>query len=84
MQLALVLSLAGHADWVRSIDLLERNSALYLASGSQDRYIRIWKVFQGKEDPHDEIDEENAHMELDDSKLSDGEDEESSDDLEEG
>lgn len=49
-------TLAGHEDWIRSLDFtLETNdvatSDLLLASASQDKYIRIWRVHEGKQLP---------------------------------
>ena len=48
-------TLSGHEGWVRSLDFtLETNdtgSDLLLASASQDKYIRIWRVHQGKQLP---------------------------------
>lgn len=51
----LALSLEGHEDWVRCLDLVpcartEANPTnaeledLMLASGSQDNYIRLWRI----------------------------------------
>ena len=53
-----MLTLLGHTDWIRSIDVAtytdtENNSALIsgfskgdliIASASQDKYIRLWKI----------------------------------------
>ncbi|VVC32544.1 Hypothetical protein CINCED_3A022921 [Cinara cedri] len=38
-------SLIGHEDWVRSLDFVfeENSGTLFLASGSQDSVIRLWK-----------------------------------------
>ena len=44
----LVTTLSGHEGWVRSLDIvLEGNdddSDLLLASASQDKYIRVWRI----------------------------------------
>ncbi|KAI2643517.1 WD40-repeat-containing domain protein [Xylaria nigripes] len=48
-------TLTGHEGWIRSLDFAqEKNSAnsdLLLASASQDKYIRLWRLRQGKELP---------------------------------
>lgn len=49
-------TLAGHEDWIRSLDFtLETDDAvtsdLLLASASQDKYIRLWRVHEGKQLP---------------------------------
>ncbi|KAK4148099.1 WD40-repeat-containing domain protein [Dichotomopilus funicola] len=44
-------TLPGHENWVRSLDFtrekLEPGSDLLLASASQDKYIRIWRIHHG-------------------------------------
>lgn len=55
--------LEGHEDWIRALSFkILENGNLYLASGSQDRYIRIWTV-QVDEDssfskPHNELEDD--------------------------
>ena len=48
-------TLAGHEGWVRSLAITkEHNKAdsdLLLASASQDKYIRLWRIQRGKEPP---------------------------------
>ncbi|KAF9881180.1 hypothetical protein CkaCkLH20_01330 [Colletotrichum karsti] len=48
-------TLSGHEGWMRSLDFTwessEPNSDLLLASASQDKYIRIWRLHQGTELP---------------------------------
>ncbi|KAI1351785.1 WD40-repeat-containing domain protein [Xylaria sp. FL0043] len=53
-------TLTGHEGWIRSLDFtwekkLDNNdgaeSDLLLASASQDKYIRLWRLHQGKELP---------------------------------
>ena len=53
-----MMSLQGHSDWIRSIELITftytlenacwasqfQPGDLIIASGSQDRFIRLWKV----------------------------------------
>ncbi|KAK3392006.1 WD40-repeat-containing domain protein [Sordaria brevicollis] len=46
-------TLPGHENWIRSLDFIrekpksEADSDILLASASQDKYIRIWRVHQG-------------------------------------
>ncbi|CZT06087.1 probable elongator complex protein 2 [Rhynchosporium graminicola] len=48
-------TLAGHEGWIRSLEFTQENfdpkSDLILASASQDKYIRLWRIHQGKELP---------------------------------
>lgn len=48
-------TLAGHESWIRSLSFTRESedpaSDLLLASASQDKYIRIWRVHEGKELP---------------------------------
>lgn len=50
-------TLTGHEGWIRSLDFTwetkdgDVNSDLLLASASQDKYIRLWRLHQGKELP---------------------------------
>ncbi|XP_065665851.1 elongator complex protein 2 isoform X2 [Hydra vulgaris] len=39
-----VLSLKGHEDWIRCLTFVQIGNKLLLASGSQDSYIRLWKI----------------------------------------
>lgn len=45
--------LEGQSDWVRSLAFspVQPNGSIFLASGCQDRYIRIWNLSQGRYDP---------------------------------
>ncbi|KAG5896915.1 hypothetical protein JTB14_028143 [Gonioctena quinquepunctata] len=36
--------LTGHEDWVRGLDFTEDGEDLLLASGSQDAFIRLWRI----------------------------------------
>ncbi|KAK3378028.1 WD40-repeat-containing domain protein [Podospora didyma] len=51
LEFTLHATLPGHENWIRSLDFIrektERGSDLLLASASQDKYIRIWRVHQG-------------------------------------
>lgn len=53
---ALRATLTGHEGWIRSLDFTrekanEPASDLLLASASQDKYIRLWRVHKGSELP---------------------------------
>jgi elongator complex protein 2 len=54
-QFKLQATLAGHEGWIRSLEFTKENedsdSDLLLSSASQDKYIRLWRVHQGKELP---------------------------------
>ncbi|GFP55328.1 elongator complex protein 2 [Trichoderma asperellum] len=54
-QFTLQATLSGHEGWLRSLSFAKEtyspDSDLLLASASQDKYIRIWRVHQGKELP---------------------------------
>lgn len=52
----LQVTLAGHEGWIRSLDFTPEaphhpNGDLLLASASQDKYIRLWRIHQGTELP---------------------------------
>ncbi|KAK3995075.1 Elongator complex protein 2 [Cladorrhinum sp. PSN332] len=51
LEFTLQATLPGHENWVRSLDFIreksESGSDLLLASASQDKYIRIWRIHQG-------------------------------------
>lgn len=36
--------LPGHEDWIRAFDLIVDQDSLLLASASQDRYVRLWRI----------------------------------------
>ncbi|KAF3275979.1 hypothetical protein TWF970_006589 [Orbilia oligospora] len=46
---ALSATLTGHENWIRSLSFVREASTddLLLATGSQDRYIRLWRVHRG-------------------------------------
>ena len=48
-------TLSGHEGWIRSIEFTHEtdspHSDLLLSSASQDKYIRLWRVHQGKDLP---------------------------------
>ena len=36
--------LVGHEDWIKALDFFTDGDSLLLASASQDRYIRLWRI----------------------------------------
>jgi elongator complex protein 2 len=48
-------TLSGHEGWIRSLEFTKESdspqSDLLLSSASQDKYIRLWRLHQGKELP---------------------------------
>ena len=48
-------TLSGHEGWIRSLGFTKENesphSDLLLSSASQDKYIRLWRIHQGKDLP---------------------------------
>jgi elongator complex protein 2 len=50
-EFTLQATLPGHENWIRSLDFIrekpEQGSDLLLASASQDKYIRLWRIHQG-------------------------------------
>ncbi|KAJ4402050.1 Elongator subunit elp2 [Gnomoniopsis sp. IMI 355080] len=53
---SLQATLTGHEGWIRSLDFTPEtphttNSDLLLASASQDKYIRLWRIHQGTDLP---------------------------------
>jgi elongator complex protein 2 len=55
VQFKVQATLRGHEGWIRSLSFAKENSSpgsdLLLASASQDKYVRIWRVHQGQELP---------------------------------
>ncbi|KAM7218230.1 Elongator complex protein 2 [Rhypophila decipiens] len=52
VQFTLQATLPGHENWIRSLDFtrekpLQKDSDILLASASQDKYIRIWRIHKG-------------------------------------
>lgn len=41
-----VAILKGHEDWIRGLDFTASDSDIYLATASQDRYVRLWRITQ--------------------------------------
>ncbi|KAF2123184.1 RNA polymeras-like protein II Elongator subunit [Lophiotrema nucula] len=54
-QFELAATLTGHEGWIRALDFTrettKEGSDLLLASASQDKYIRLWRVHRGEELP---------------------------------
>ncbi|KAF2865414.1 WD40-repeat-containing domain protein [Massariosphaeria phaeospora] len=54
-QFQLVATLTGHEGWIRALDFTyettDQDSDLLLASASQDKYIRLWRVHRGEDLP---------------------------------
>jgi elongator complex protein 2 len=54
-QFTLAATLTGHDGWIRSLSFIretpDQQSDLILASASQDKYIRLWRVHQGGDLP---------------------------------
>ena len=52
LSLGLQATLGGHENWIRALDFVKttigEGTGLLLASASQDKYIRIWKVCQDR------------------------------------
>lgn len=55
--LAPLIDLPGHADWVRSIDCFRTAEAdrLWIASAAQDRSVRLWAVEKAPEEEVDDV-----------------------------
>lgn len=56
LQFQLQATLRGHEGWIRSLSFTKESqqqagSDLLLASASQDKYVRIWRIHQGQELP---------------------------------
>lgn len=47
-EFSLAASLKGHEDWIRSLDFTTDEGDLLLASASQDKYIRLWRLHFGE------------------------------------
>ncbi|KAF2670005.1 WD40 repeat-like protein [Microthyrium microscopicum] len=50
-----IATLTGHAGWIRSLSFVrettDTSSDLLLASASQDKFIRLWRIHKGEELP---------------------------------
>lgn len=55
LQFSLQATLRGHEGWIRSLSFTKESSQpgsdVLLASASQDKYVRIWRIHQGEELP---------------------------------
>lgn len=51
----LVATMTGHEDWIKALAIVKDGEDYLLASGSQDRYIRLWRLkFNNNIDNSDE------------------------------
>ena len=48
--LSTTVNTSGHEDWVRGLDFRSTETGCVLASGSQDHYIRLWRINLVKEE----------------------------------
>lgn len=52
---SIAAALTGHEGWIRSLSFVHENDQphgdLLLASASQDKYIRLWRLHEGKDIP---------------------------------
>ncbi|KAF2773086.1 WD40 repeat-like protein [Teratosphaeria nubilosa] len=46
-ELELHATLTGHEGWIRALDFVDDGNDIILASGSQDKYIRLWRFSKG-------------------------------------
>lgn len=54
-EIELVASMVGHEDWIKALAIVKEGQDYLLASGSQDRYIRLWRLkFNNNIDDSDE------------------------------
>ena len=67
-------TLTGHAGWIRSLDFVHEaqgcSGDLLLASASQDKYIRLWRVHEGETLPEPGIEVQNLSLETTGKSLS--------------
>ncbi|CCG84417.1 protein of unknown function [Taphrina deformans PYCC 5710] len=63
IQLELKAKLTGHEDWIRAFDFMVDGDSVLLASASQDRYIRLWRIDQRRK-PQEDTGNENGAEEL--------------------
>ena len=45
-------TLTGHEGWIRALDFVRHGDYLILASASQDKYIRLWKLTSAQHKPY--------------------------------
>ncbi|TPX17639.1 uncharacterized protein E0L32_012050 [Thyridium curvatum] len=55
LQFSLQATLSGHEGWIRSLDFTREKPGpagdILLASASQDKYVRLWRIHRGKDLP---------------------------------
>ena len=55
---SLCCTLSGHQNWVRSVDFVNiGTSRMLLATGGQDRHIRLWSIELEDDEEHDQSDQ---------------------------
>ena len=63
---SLVAIFRGHEGWIRSLDIIketsELDSDLLIASASQDKYIRLWRIHQGVDLPAAAIQDDGSRL----------------------
>ncbi|SZF01640.1 unnamed protein product [Blumeria hordei] len=60
----LQVTLSGHEGWIRSLDFIQDSTSqgdILLASASQDKYIRLWRISQGYQAPSLAADSSSSH-----------------------
>lgn len=63
-----VKNLIGHEDWVTCMDVMEVNGETFLASGSQDSFIRLWKLSEKVENSNQELTTKAEEFNVDERK----------------
>lgn len=63
-----VKSLVGHEDWVTCMDVIQVKGETFLASGSQDSLIRLWKLSVKAEIKNDELSTKAEEFEVNNIK----------------
>ena len=61
-QVTELIKITGHSDWVRSIDFLVDDHVLFIGSGAQDHFIRVWKLQQVPNDFKLKINEQKIYL----------------------
>jgi len=55
-----VAHLKGHEDWVRGLSFTSSENDVLLATASQDRYIRLWKITPSEPDTNQSLTDTDA------------------------
>jgi elongator complex protein 2 len=57
LQFKFICSLEGHSDWIRALDFsIPLQDHLFLASGAQDNYVRLWRISKAQAKQQEDID----------------------------